>query len=156
MGGSVVDDVLHLALPPPVGSPLGLQGLQMRELINTYVEQNISHEMLKSTVIKVFSTAINSWNMSILQAAQCAADVSGVTAYTARKWVATYYLSLIGVNLHNVDGADSKEAAGSCSGVYRRGLRGLEHPPQPGLSTSVYYTSISLLLTLIFDDLHIQ
>ena len=59
--------------------------------------------MLKSTVIKVFSTAINSWNMSILQAAQCAADVSGVTAYTARKWVATYYLSLIGVNLHNVD-----------------------------------------------------
>ena len=42
------------------------------------------------------------------------------------------------------------------SGVYRRGLRGLEHPPQPGLSTSIYYTSISLLLTLIFDDLHIR
>ena len=41
-------------------------------------------------------------------------------------------------------------------GMYRRGLRGLEHPPQPGLSTSVYYTSISLLLTLIFDDLYTQ
>ena len=74
------------------------------ELINTYTEQNISHEMLKSTVIKVFSTAINSWNMSILQAAQCAADVSGVAVYTARKWVATYYLSLIGVNMDNVTG----------------------------------------------------
>ena len=59
--------------------------------------------MLKSTVIMVFSTAVNSWNMSILQAAQCSADVCGVTAYTARKWVATYYLSLIGINLDNVD-----------------------------------------------------
>ena len=29
-------------------------------------------------------------------------------------------------------------------GVFRRGLRGLEHPPQPRLSTSVYYTNISL------------
>ena len=78
-------------------------GIHSSKDLSSYVEQNISHEMLKSTVIKVFSTAINSWNMSILQAAQCAADVSGVTAYTARKWVATYYLSLIGVNLHNVD-----------------------------------------------------
>ena len=73
------------------------------DLINTYIEQNISNEMLKSTVIKVFGIAINSWNMSILQAAQCAADVSGVAVYTARKWVATYYLSLIDANLDNVD-----------------------------------------------------
>ena len=73
------------------------------ELINTYVERNISHEMLKSLVIKVFSTAINSWNMNILQAAQCAADVTGVAVYTARKWVATYYLSLVGMNTDNVD-----------------------------------------------------
>ena len=39
----------------------------------------------------MFSTAVNSWNMSILHAAQCFADVCGVTAHTARKWVATYY-----------------------------------------------------------------
>ena len=36
------------------------------------------------------------------------------------------------------------------SGVYRRGLRGLEHPPQPGLSTSVYYTSISPLSLMTY------
>ena len=58
--------------------------------INTYVEQNISNEMLKSMVIKVFSTAINSWDMNILQAAQYASDVTGISVYTARKWVATY------------------------------------------------------------------
>ena len=73
------------------------------ELINTYVEQNMFHEMLKATVIKVFSTAISSWNKNILQAAQCAADVCGVAVYTARKWVATYYLLLIGVNMDDVD-----------------------------------------------------
>ena len=49
--------------------------------INTYVEQNISHETLKSMVIKVFSTAINSWDMSILQAAQYASDVTGICLY---------------------------------------------------------------------------
>lgn len=73
------------------------------DLINTYVEQNISHEMLKSMVIKVFSTAINSWGMSILQAAQYAEDVTGVAVYTARKWVATYYLPLVGVRPDDID-----------------------------------------------------
>lgn len=73
------------------------------DLINTYVEQNISHEMLKSMVIKVFSTAMNSWSMSILQAAQYATEVTGVSVYTARKWVATYYLSLVGVRPDDVD-----------------------------------------------------
>ncbi len=73
------------------------------DLINTYVEQNIGHEMLKSMVIKVFSTAINSWDMSILQAAQYAADVTGISVYTARKWVATYYLSLVGVTPDDID-----------------------------------------------------
>lgn len=71
--------------------------------INTYIEQNISHEMLKSMVIKVFSTAINSWDMSILQAAQYASDVTGVSVYTARKWVATYYLSLVEVRPDDID-----------------------------------------------------
>lgn len=51
-------------------------------------EQNISHEMLKSMDIKVFSTAINSWDMSILQAAQHASDVTGISVYTTRRWVA--------------------------------------------------------------------
>ena len=37
------------------------------DLINTYIEQNTSHEMLNSTVIKMFSIAINSWNMTILK-----------------------------------------------------------------------------------------
>ena len=35
------------------------------DLINTYVKQNIFHEMLKSMVIKMFSTAINLWDMNI-------------------------------------------------------------------------------------------
>ena len=55
-------------------------------------------------VIKVFSTAINSWDMSILQAGQYAADVTGVSVYTARKWIATYYLSLVGVWLDEING----------------------------------------------------
>ena len=71
--------------------------------INTFVEQNISHEMLKSMIIKVFSTTINSWDMSILQAAQYTSDVTGVSIYTARKWVATYYLSLVGVTPDDID-----------------------------------------------------
>ncbi len=41
--------------------------------------------------------------MSILQAAQYATDVSGVAIYTARKWVATYYLSLAGVRPDDID-----------------------------------------------------
>lgn len=63
----------------------------------------MSHEMLKSTVIKVFSIAISSWKMNILQAAQFAADVTGVAVYTARKWAAIYYLSLVGVKIDDVD-----------------------------------------------------
>ena len=49
--------------------------------ISTYVEQDTSHEILKSMVIKVFSTAINSWDMNILQAAQYTSDVPGVCLY---------------------------------------------------------------------------
>ena len=62
------------------------------DLINTYVEQNISYEIIKSMVIKVFSTTSNLWGMNTLQAAQYATDVTGVTVYTARRWVGTYYL----------------------------------------------------------------
>lgn len=58
------------------------------DLISTYVEQNISHEMLKSMVLK---------------AAQYAANVTGVSVYTARKWAATYYMSLVGVRLDDID-----------------------------------------------------
>ena len=41
--------------------------------------------------------------MSILQAAQYAADVTGVAVYTARKWVATYSFSLVGVRPDDID-----------------------------------------------------
>ena len=41
--------------------------------------------MLKGIAIMVFSTAVSSWGMGILEAAQKAADVTGVSVHSVRK-----------------------------------------------------------------------
>ena len=68
--------------------------------MTTYVDTNVSSEAF---TLVVFITAIATWGLSISQAAQCAADDTGVSAYTVRKWASMYYLSLIGISPHNID-----------------------------------------------------
>lgn len=51
--------------------------------------------MHKAFVIQLFSTAVKVWGMAILEAARHAADVTGVSAYTVRKWASDYFLSLV-------------------------------------------------------------
>ena len=71
--------------------------------ITTYVDTNVSSETHRAFTLVVFSTAIATWGLSITQAAQCAADVTGVSAYTVRKWASLYYLSLVGTSPDDID-----------------------------------------------------
>ena len=47
--------------------------------IDSYIERNTSTEMVKAIAITVFSTAVSSWGMGIIEAAQKAADVTGAS-----------------------------------------------------------------------------
>ena len=51
------------------------------ERIGTYVDANVGLETHKAFAL-VFSTAITTWGLGILEAAQRASDVTGVSAYT--------------------------------------------------------------------------
>ena len=57
-----------------------------------YIERNTSIGMLKAIAITVFSTAVSSWGMGILEVAQKAADVTGVSVNSVRKWAAMYFV----------------------------------------------------------------
>ena len=63
--------------------------------ISEYFERNTSLEIQKASVIMVFSTALNVWGDSILEACEKASDVSGFSCKTVHKWVTEYYLSLL-------------------------------------------------------------
>ena len=55
--------------------------------------------MLKAIAITVFSTAVCSWGMGILEAAQKATDVTGAFDQSIRKWAAMYFTYMIGALL---------------------------------------------------------
>ena len=59
--------------------------------------------MLKGIAIMVFSTAVSSWGMGILQAAQKAADVTGVFVHSVRKSAAMYFECMIGTAAEEMD-----------------------------------------------------
>ena len=76
-------------------------------------ERNSAHTWMQTWVQKprafallVFRTAIVMWGLSILEAAQGASDVTGVSAYTVRKWASSYYLALIGTPPDDIDDDD--------------------------------------------------
>ena len=70
---------------------------------DNYIERNITTEMQKAIAIQLFSTATKCWGKGILEAASLAADVTGVSAFTIRKWASEYYLSLVDVAPDSVD-----------------------------------------------------
>lgn len=74
-----------------------------KERIDNYIERNITTEMQKAIAIQLFSTATKCWGKGILEAASLAADVTGVSAFTIRKWASEYYLSLVDVAPDSVD-----------------------------------------------------
>ena len=67
-----------------------------KKSIKAYIERNTGTEMLKAIAITVFSTAVSSWGMGILEAAQKAADVTGASVQSIRKWAAMYFTCIAG------------------------------------------------------------
>ena len=74
-----------------------------KESIESYIEHNTGTEMLKAIAITVFSTAVSSWGMGILEAAQKAADVTGASVQSVRKWAAMYFECMIGTAAEEMD-----------------------------------------------------
>ena len=71
-----------------------------KESIESY---NTGTEMLKAIAITVFSTPGSSWGMGILEAAQKAADVTGASVHSVRKWAAMYFECMIGTAAEEMD-----------------------------------------------------
>ena len=67
------------------------------------MERNICTEMHRAFAIQVFTAGITLWGLGIVEAASQAADVTGVSAYTVRKWASQYYMSLIDVAPESID-----------------------------------------------------
>ena len=59
--------------------------------------------MLKAMAIRVFTTAVSSWGMGILEAAQKAADVKGSSLRSIREWAAMYFLCMISTAAEKMD-----------------------------------------------------
>ena len=59
--------------------------------------------MLKAMAIRVFTTAVSSWGMGILEAAQKAADVKGSSVRSIREWAAMYFLYMISTAAEEMD-----------------------------------------------------
>ena len=74
-----------------------------KKSIESYIERNTGIEMLKGIAIMVFSTAVSSWGMGILEAAQKAADVTGVSVHSVRKWAAMYFECMISTAAEEMD-----------------------------------------------------
>ena len=74
-----------------------------QECINAYIERNTEYEMQKAFVIQVFITSILTWKLGILDAIQKAADVSGFSVWSVRKWVSGFLQSIEGVPLDDID-----------------------------------------------------
>ena len=73
------------------------------ECLDAYVERNTSHEMSKAIALKVFKSAICTWGEGIVEASQRAADVSGNSVETVRRWAVDYYTSLVGIPSSVID-----------------------------------------------------
>ena len=74
-----------------------------KKSIESYIERNTGIEMLKGIAIMVFSTAVSSWGMGILEAAQKAAEVTGVSVHSVCKWAAMYFECMIGTAAEEMD-----------------------------------------------------
>ena len=53
--------------------------------IEFYIECNSGTKMLKAIAIRVFSTAVSSWGMGILEETQKAANMTGASVRSIRK-----------------------------------------------------------------------
>ena len=74
-----------------------------KQKIDKYVERNVSTEMHRALAIQVFTAGVTLWGLGIVEAASRAADVTGVSAYTVRKWTSQYYMSLVDVSPESID-----------------------------------------------------
>ena len=67
------------------------------------MERNVSTEMHRALAIQVFTAGVTLWGLGIVEAASRVADVTGVSAYTVRKWASQYYMSLVDVSPESID-----------------------------------------------------
>ena len=74
-----------------------------QECINACIERNTEYEIQKAFVIQVFITTILTWKLGILDAIQKAADVTGFSVWSVRKWVSGFLQSVDGVPLDDID-----------------------------------------------------
>ena len=73
------------------------------EHLSEYVERNTPCELNKALALKVFQTAILMWGEGVMEASQRAADVSGNSVWSVRKWAADYHMSLNDIPSHEID-----------------------------------------------------
>ena len=74
-----------------------------QECMNVYIKRNTEYEIQKAFVIQVFITSILTWKLGILDAIQKAADVTGFSVRSVRKWVSGFLQSIDGVQLDDID-----------------------------------------------------
>ena len=70
-----------------------------KSIDSSYIERNTSTEMVKAIAITVFSTAVSSRGMGIIEAAQKAADVTGASVKSIHRWAKMYFTCMIGILL---------------------------------------------------------
>lgn len=87
---------------PSTGTASQQGSLLQRKSMHRYMERN-TFEMNKGMAITVMCTAIESWGMKIMEASHMAADVVGCSAYSARKWAAEFFLSILSLTPEDLD-----------------------------------------------------
>ena len=65
-----------------------------KQKLDNYVERNVTTDMNKAFSLQVFTAGITLWGLGIIEAASRASDVTGVSAYSIRKWASHYYMSV--------------------------------------------------------------
>ena len=74
-----------------------------RKCIDTYIERNTEYEIQKLFAIQVFLTCFLTWGLGIMEAVQKAADVTGFSSWSVRKWTSSFLVAIVGVSLDDID-----------------------------------------------------
>ncbi len=75
--------------------------------IEEYIGRNATFDMQKAFAIQVFCTAVSTWGQGVIDACNSASAVTGYSAWTIRKWVSSYFLT-IGSTPEPIDNLDDE------------------------------------------------
>ena len=75
-------------------------------LLDDYLERNMPTELHRGVALKVFNVALTSWRCTVMEAYQKASEVSDVSVRTIERWVSDYYITLIELNIDEIEDED--------------------------------------------------